>query len=310
MKYKIAAIQMTVVPEDKEVNIKKALQFYDEAVEEGAKVVCYPEYFLTYPPHRGMTNEYVKSMAETIPGPSIDKFREKAKSTGTYCIAGSIIELAPDGKLHNTSTLIGPDGQIIGKFSKIHPENAPAKHEPGRGIYPGSELPVFETEIGKLAIMIDMDLTTPEVPRIYGLKGADIIFVPIAWSAKFIPGIEIYSRASSMYSHSYVVFANPIGWRKKVPLHAWAFAGQSDVDLVYGGGTGVAWGVNLIARVPNFSEGIALVTIDTDKVKKARENDASIYPFWRRPDLYGTLCDPKTNQPAGTNFKHDISVSI
>lgn len=310
MKFKVASVQMTVVPEEKEVNIKKALQLYDEAVKEGAKVICYPEYFLTCPPHSEMTKEYVRELAETIPGPSIDRFREKAKATGTYCVAGSIIEKAPDGKLYNTSTLIGPKGEIVGKFSKVHPENAPAKHEPGVGISPGKDLPVFETELGKFAIMIDMDVSCPEMARIYGLKGADVIFAPIDWSAKFITAIEIFSRASAMYSLAYVAFCNPIGWRPSIPVHGWAFAGGSHVDLPYGGGTGVAFGTNIIARVNNFAEGVAVVTVDTDKVKAARENDASIYPFWRRPDLYGTLVDPKSNQPNGTNFKHNISVGI
>lgn len=311
MKYKVAAVQMTVEAENKEVNLKKALALYDQAVEEGAKVICFPEYFLTAPPHAGMTMEYVKdTLAETIPGPSINKIREKAKATKTYCIAGSMIEMGEDGRLRNTSALIGPDGQVIGKYSKISPENAPAKNEPGKGIYPGSELPVFETELGKFAIMIDMDVSCPEVPRTYGLKGADVIFAPIAWSAKFIPAIEIFSRASALYSLAYVVFANPVGWRKEVPLHAWAFVGQSKVDLPYGGGTGVAFGVNIISRVNNFAEGVAVTTVDTDKVKGARENDASIYPFWRRPDLYGTLVDPQSNQPYGTNFKHEVPVSI
>ncbi|MDD2212802.1 MAG: carbon-nitrogen hydrolase family protein, partial [Clostridia bacterium] len=312
MKYRVAAVQMNVVPVDKEANIKKALEFYDQAVQEGAKVVCFPEYFLTFPPHAAMTPEYVRDLAEPIPGPSIDRFREKAKATKTYCVAGSIIELCEDGKLRNTSTLIGPDGEVIGKYSKAHPENAPAKYGPASGIYPGKELPIFETELGRFAIMLDMDASCPEIARTYGLKGADIIFSPISWSAKFINVIETFSRANSMYSLAYVVFANPVGWRKGIPLHGWAFAaGETPtVDLMYGGGSGVASGVNLISRVNNFAEGIAVVTVDTETPKKNRENDATIYPFWRRPDLYGTLCDSTTNRPYGTNFKHNIISSL
>ena len=227
MEYRVAAIQMTMVAEDKKTNIKKALEMYDKAVKDGAKVVCFPEYFLTAPPQAKMTNEYVREMAETIPGPSIDVFRKKAKETKTYCVAGTIIELCADGKLRNTSALIGPDGEIIGKYSKTHPENAPAKHEPNRGITPGSDLPIFETELGKFAIMIDMDLSDPEVPRIYGLKGADIIFTPICWSAKFVMPIDLLARAAAAYSHAYVVYSNPVGWRKGVPTHAWGICWRS-----------------------------------------------------------------------------------
>jgi len=295
MKYRIAAVQMDVVPEDKEVNIKEALRRYDEAVAEGAKVICFPEYFLTFPPHQKMKDK-IKDMAETIPGPSIDRFREKAKATKTYCVAGTIIEVREDGKYYNTSTLIGPDGEIIGKYSKVHPENAPAKHEPGCGINPGTEYPVFDTELGRFGIMIDMDLNNPEVPRIYGLKGVDVIFTPICWSGKFVFGIKTLAEASSGYSHAYMVFANPVGWRKGIPLHSWAFVDQSEVDLVYGGGTGIAFDETM-AWVPSFSSGIAVATIDTDNVKKARDNDTTIYPYWRQPQTYGLLVDPKSNQP-------------
>jgi beta-ureidopropionase len=301
MRFKVASIQMTVVPEEKEVNIKTALGLYDKAVEDGAKVVCFPEYFLTFPPHSDQGKDKVRSMSEIIPGPSIDQFREKARMTKTYCVAGSIIEKAEDDKLYNTSTLIGPDGEIIGKYSKTHPEDAPAKFGPSSGIQPGKgDFPVFETDLGRFSIMLDMDATCPEVARIYGLKGADVIFSPICWSAKFITGIEIYSRVNAMCSHAYVVFANPIGWRKQIPLHSWAFVGQTHVDLSYGGGTGVSYGPYIISRVPNFSEDFVLATVDTDNVKKARENDATIYPYWRRPETYGTLTDPKTNKPYGT----------
>lgn len=301
MKFKVASIQMTVEPEKKEVNLEKALSLYDEAVSEGAKVVCFPEYFLNFPPRKDMTKERFRELAEPIPGPSIDKISQKAKETQTYCVAGSIVEMGQDGKLYNTATLIGPKGEIIGKYSKVHPENAPAKYGPGLGITPGpGDYPIFETELGKFAMMIDMDGTCPEVARIYGLKGADVIFWPIAWSAKFIHGIEIYARSNSMNSHAYVVYANPIGWRKQVPLHSWAFAGQSGVDLMYGGGSGTAFGVNLIATVPIFSEGFSLAVIDTDKVAISRKNDYEIYPYWRRPETYSKLVEPSTNRPLVT----------
>ena len=183
MKFKAASIQMTIVPEDKETDIKTALRLYDEAVEKGAKVVCFPEYFLTFPPHSEQGKEKVQSMSDTIPGPSIDKFREKARMTKTYCVAGSIIEKEEDDKLYNTSALIGPDGEIIGKYSKTHPENAPAKFGPDSGILPGKgDFPIFETELGRFAIMIDMDATCPEVARTYGIdthacKGVGIYFL-------------------------------------------------------------------------------------------------------------------------------------
>ena len=316
MKYKVASIQMTVVQEDKEANLKKALEMYDEAVANGAKVIVFPEYFLTYPVHAGQAQEFInEKLAETIPGPSTNAIAKKCAQTQTYCVAGSMVEMGDDGKLRNTCAIIGPDGKIIGKYSKVHPENAPAKNEPGKQIWPGMELPVFDTPLGKWAVMIDMDLSCPELARTYGLKGADVIFAPVCWSAKFVPVIETFTKASALYSLAYVVSANPVGWRRQIPVHAWAFAASSQseadhTDLPYGGGSCIACGNNLIGKGVNFVESIAYALIDSEGAKNARANDATIYPFWRRPDLYGTLVDPKSNQPYGTSVKHDVPVHI
>lgn len=316
MKYKVACIQMTVVQEDKERNLKHAMEMYDEAVEAGAKVIVFPEYFLTFPPHMGQTQEFKEEvLAETIPGPATDVIAKKCMETDTYCVAGSMIEKCEDGKLRNTCAIIGPDGKIIGKYSKTHPENAPAKFEPGSKIWPGMELPIFDTPLGKWAVAIDMDASIPELARSYGVRGADVIFMPICWSAKFVPVIETFTKASALYSLAYVCSANPVGWRRHIPVHAWAFAANSQeeanhTDLPYGGGSCIACGNNLIGKAVNFVESIAYALIDSEGPANSRANDASIYPFWRRPDLYGALVDPSTNQPYGTNYPHKVEVHI
>jgi predicted amidohydrolase len=297
MKYKVAAIQMNITPGDKEGNEQRAMELLDEAASDGVKAVCFPEYFLTGPPHQEQSIEEIRAFAEPIPGPTVNKVAEKAGKHSLYIVAGSIIELK-DEKLFNTSVLIDPKGEIVGRFQKAHPENAPAKHEPGCGILPGTdEYPVFDTEMGKIGIMIDMDGTCLEVPRILGLKGAQIIFWPINWSAKFVKGIDVLAKAASMYSHAYVVCANPVGWRQKVPLHTWAFMGATHVDLMYGGGSGIVFGVKYLAGVSDFSEGIAIASIDPENSIQVRRNDAEIYPHWRRPETYKALVDPKYSSP-------------
>ncbi|MBW2123732.1 MAG: carbon-nitrogen hydrolase family protein, partial [Deltaproteobacteria bacterium] len=264
---------------------------------EGARAVCFPEYFLTGPLQQGQTMEEIRNLAETIPGPVTSRLAEKAARHGLFIVAGSMLELRQD-RLYNTSALIDSKGELVGTFQKAHPENAPAKYEPGCGVLPGTgEYPVFDTEIGKIGIMIDMDGTCPEVPRILGLKGAQVIFWPVNWSAKFIKTIDVLGKASSIYSHAYIVSANPVGWRQKAPLHKWAFMGASHVDLMYGGGSGVIFGVKYLAAVSDFAQGMAIASIDTENSMQARRNDAEIYPNWRRPETYKTLVDPKYTSP-------------
>ncbi|MDR0569749.1 MAG: carbon-nitrogen hydrolase family protein [Clostridiales Family XIII bacterium] len=314
MKFIVAACQPTIAQYDKEANLKKALSMIDEATSLGAKVIAFPEYFLTWPPDSNMTAADMEALAETIPGPSIDAIAEKCKETGAYCVAGSIIEKCDDGKLRNTCAIIGPDGGVIGKYSKAQPENAPAKFEPGNGIWPGNELPIFETPLGRWAVMIDMDYTNCEIPRIYGLKGADVIFAPTCWSAKFVESIAMMTVSAASQSLAYVISPNPVGWRKAVPVHAWAFAAEdkqaASLDLSYGGGTTIAFGATAIAKALTFSEDIAYAAIDPEAPAKARECDAGIYPFWRRPDLYGELLNPETTQPYGTHVKHDVPTAV
>ena len=252
MKYIVAACQPNIIQNDKEANLKNVLAMIDEAASVGAKVTVFPEYFLTWPPYAGLTKEQMDEMEEPIPGPSIKKKKKKCKETQTYCVAGSMVEKCDDGLLRNTCAIIGPDGSIIGKYSKVQPENAPAKHEPGNGIQPGNELPVFDTPLGKWAVMIDMDYTNAEIPRIYGLKGADVIFAPTCWSAKFLKDIPGLAEASSVQSLSYCVMVNPVGWRKDVPVHAWAFSTGDNagaIDLSYAGGTAIAFdGVSIAQK--------------------------------------------------------------
>jgi len=306
MKYIVAACQPSVIQNDKAANLKNVLAMIDEAAEVGAKVTVFPEYFLTWPPHSDLTKEQIGEMAETIPGPSTDAIAKKCIETNTYCVAGTMVEKCDDGKLRNTCAIIGPDGKIIGKYSKVQPENAPAKYEPGIGIWPGNELPVFDTPLGKWAVMVDMDYTNAEIPRIYGLKGADVIFAPTCWSSKFLKDIPGLAESSSVQSLSYCVMVNPVGWRRRIPVHAWAFATGDDnhIDLSYSGGTAIAFdGVN-IAQTVIMHQDICYAVIDSEAPQESRNNDASIYPFWRRPDLYGELLKPETAQPWGTNVDH------
>lgn len=306
MKYIVAACQPNVIQNDKAANLKNVLAMIDEAAGVGAKVTVFPEYFLTWPPHSELTKEQIEEMSETIPGPSTDAIAKKCIETNTYCVAGTIVEKCDDGKLRNTCAIIGPDGKIVGKYSKVQPENAPAKFEPGIGIWPGNELPVFDTPLGKWAVMIDMDYTNAEIPRIYGLKGADVIFAPTCWSAKFLKDIPGLAESSSVQSLAYCVMVNPVGWRRETPVHAWAFStgDKNSIDLSYAGGTAIAFdGVN-IAQTTIFGQDICYAAIDSQAPQDARDNDAKIYPFWRRPDLYGELLKPETSQPWGTDEDH------
>ncbi len=270
---KVATAQFETTP-DLEENRKKALRCCDEAALKGAQAICFAEFWMTGNPTKGDNSRLVKQ-AEPIPGPTFKLFEKKAKELGIYIVPGTIIEKGEDDKYYNTSGLISPSGKLIAKLRKDHPENDSGKAEVHFGINPGpGEYPVFDTEIGVVGVPIDMDLCALEVPRIMGIKGAEILFTPMCWGATVHDCVAAYGIAGSSVSDAYVVISN-----------------RMSKDPVRLGGSGVIWLRNYISRIPDLTEGITVATLDSDRVKERREECRTRYPYWRRPSTYAMLLD-------------------
>ena len=73
-----------------------------------------------------------------------------------------------EGKLYSTSYLIGPEGKPVGKYRKSH-------RLPDEPIELGDALPVFDTPLGKIGLMIGTDHYWPEIPLVLALNGAELI---------------------------------------------------------------------------------------------------------------------------------------
>ena len=118
-------------------------------------------------------------LAETIPGPSSDKFGQLAKQLGCVIVT-SLFEKRAKGLYHNTAVVIDKDGSIAGKYRKMHIPDDPGYYEkyyftPGDlGFIP------INTSLGKLGVLICWDQWFPEAARIMALNGADILLYPTA----------------------------------------------------------------------------------------------------------------------------------
>jgi N-carbamoylputrescine amidase len=278
----VAAIQMPVTGE-KEVNLDKACALLGEAAAKGARLACLPEYFLADCPEQHMTAEQIGAVAETLDGPSLARLRETGKETGMYVCAGSFIEKGADGLLRNTSALIGPDGAVVGTYSKTHPENAPPKYEVGCGIVPGDEYPVFDTEIGRIGIIVDMDADTAEAPRLLYAHGAELVLWPVNWSARWQLTVDAYSTAHCMINAYFMVVANRVGTR----LSQYG-------TFHYNGGSRVVDPEGCaIARITDYFEGVVAADVDFGLLRLWRDEIIPRdYPYKRRPETYGDLIRP------------------
>ena len=118
-----------------------------------------------------------ESNAEPIPGPSTDAVATVARAQRVNIVFGMIEKQG--SQLFNTGVLIDRDGNIIGKHHKVQLPLSDA----AQGITPGSSVEVFDTDFGRIGILICQDISFPEPAREAALKGAELLVVPI-WGGK------------------------------------------------------------------------------------------------------------------------------
>jgi predicted amidohydrolase len=222
-------------------------------------------------------------MAEEIPGgSSVTQLSKKAKELETYIVAGTILE-KEKSKIYNTSVLFGPNGEVIGKQRKTHPENHASKREVDLGITPGDELNVYDTELGKIGILIDVDANVPEIPRAYALKGADIICWPLNWSVRWSYLIPAIASAYAFVTQCYFIASDRAELREEqvgpYPLY---YRGPSIITNPEG---------EIIGFTCSYYEGMALAEISTEILSKIRAYNKETYPLWRRPKVFKSVID-------------------
>jgi predicted amidohydrolase len=169
-------------------NLDQFAQQIAAAARQRADIVCLPEGITVV----GTTKKYA-DVAEPIPGPSTEFLGQHAARHNIYVVAGLYER---DGTaVYNTSVLIGRDGKLVGKYRKV----CLPREEIDGGITPGQDYPVFDTDFGRVGMMICWDVHFPEVARELSAAGAEVILVPI-WG-----GNELLARARAVENQIYLV---------------------------------------------------------------------------------------------------------
>ncbi|MBI5799958.1 MAG: carbon-nitrogen hydrolase family protein [Verrucomicrobia bacterium] len=139
----------------------------EEAARQRVDFLVLPE-VLT---HAG--NQTYAECAEPIPGPSTEFFGRLAKKHNLHLVPGLIER--DRHLIYNVAVLIGPDGNIVGKYRKV----CLPRGEIEGGFQPGHDYPVFDTKLGKVGMMVCYDGFFPEVARELSNRGAEIIAWPV-----------------------------------------------------------------------------------------------------------------------------------
>ena len=195
----VACVNFASVRGDKPATLAKIEGHIRDAARQGAQLVAFPEGGLnTYGPCEDCTSTHQPCQwhldeAELVPGPSTQFLAELAIELDIYVVLG-MNELDPKDqtRIYNAAALVGPEG-ILGTSRKVH-----LGHPLETCRYsPGTKLPVYETRLGPIGILICYDFySNPELARILALKGARLIINPT--HNPIAPGKPEYIVASTV----------------------------------------------------------------------------------------------------------------
>lgn len=182
-----------------------------ECSSRGAQLVIFPE-LSTY-----LSETSIQTAAQTLDGDIISRFKELAKKYNVYLHNGSFIEKTETpGKSYNTSVFINPAGRIEALYRKIHLfdieiDNELSYRESDR-YEKGDSIVNKSTSIGDFGFSICYDLRFPELYRKLALRGANLVFVPAAFT--MFTGKDHWEallRARAIENQIYIIAPNQIG---------------------------------------------------------------------------------------------------
>jgi predicted amidohydrolase len=182
--YLAAAIQMTSVSDFRK-NLAQAEELIDLAVRQGAQLVGLPENFSF------MGEEQEKLViAEAIAYDSENFLKTMAQRYQVTILGGGFpVPVDNTGKVYNTALLIDSSGQELARYRKTHlfDVNVPDgnTYQESSTVMAGTLLPSvhFSETLGNIGLSVCYDVRFPELYRHLSSKGADVMFVPAAFTA-------------------------------------------------------------------------------------------------------------------------------
>ncbi len=264
----VAAAQMGSVVGDRTANLAKADQLIAEAAAQGAQLVVLPELFAFDYVAFTHRDPALFQRAEPRNGPTVQAMVEAAAKHKVWLVP-SFFEKEVAGVCYDTALLIDPAGKIVGRYRKTHIAllSSPESGQEKFFFRAGNSLPVFDTPLGKLGILICYDRGFPEAWRTLVLQGAELILVPITTTDE--DGFAEMARTRCFENGVFGVFVNRCGteeWKR-----------------FFGGSLIVGPRGQILAQTGG-DDAVITATLDLDSIEETRLR----LPYLRdrRPDLY------------------------
>ena len=267
-KFKVAAVQAAPVYLDLEKTVDKVVKFIDEAGQNGAKLVAFPEGFIPGYPFFAFVGgaEYAKQFyvqlyknAVKIPSYSVQRISEAARRNKIH-VCASMSEL-DGGSLYLTQLWFNSNGDIIGKHRKMRVTSA-ERLVWGDG--DGSMMQVHETEIGNLGGLMCWEHQVPL--DLCAMNGQNEQIHVASWPGFFAD--ELSSRYYGVSTQTYVVMCASLITKEMGDMMCLNDEARRVFDTFVPGHTCIYApdGEPMCDLVPEGEEGIAYAEVDLDKL--------------------------------------------
>jgi predicted amidohydrolase len=215
-------------------------------------------------------------LAQRVPGSSVNVIAQRAAEFGVHIAFGMPSKEKVESILFDSAVLIGPDGELIGEYRKVH-----LKGEERMTFRAGYKYPIFETEIGNIGMLLGYDMAFPEAARSLALDGADLIVVCANWEKPRNDEWRTYVVARAYENSCFIAAANRVGEDATL-----SFIGESMIVGPRGQVLASLTG-ELDPKTGDPAEGYALARVDLGDVRRNREDFQTLQN--REPDTYKAL---------------------
>ena len=302
-RFKVAVVQAASVAFEREQTLAKVGRLAREAASQGAKLVLFPEAFVSAYP-RGLDfgavvgsrtdkgredfRRYWESSVQ-IPGPAMESLGTTARDNRIFLIVG-VVERDGD-TLYCTVVFFAPDGTYLGKHRKVMPT---ASERLVWGFGDGSTLPVFGTPLGKLGAVICWENYLPLLRAAMYAKGIEIYCAPTAdardsWIASV--------RHIAVEGRCFVLSCNQFNRRRDFPTDYESQAGADPDAVITRGGSCIIDPFGNFLAGPNF-DGEAILVAELDRAQIIRgKYDLDVVGHYARPDIFQLHVDERPKQP-------------
>ena len=307
-KFTAAVVQSAPVVFDLEGTLSKLQQLTQAAARTGAKLVVFPEAFvsaypkgldfgarvgLRTPAGRDDFRRYFDSAVD-VPGPAVDVICRAARENSVHLVVG-VIE-REIGTLYCTVLFFSPDGTFLGKHRKLMPT---AMERIIWGFGDGSTMPVYDTTLGKLGAVICWENYMPMLRMAMYSKGIQLYCAPTAddrdtWLSSM--------QHVALEGRCFVLTACQHLRRKNCPTDYAAVHGNDPETVIMRGGSAIIGPLGQVLAGPLFNEdGILTAEIDMAEIARSKY-DFDVVGHYARPDVFRLRVNEAPARPVVTDF--------